>query len=111
MAQGDLTARYPDLVCGNMFSVNISIFYNNRDGTFKDAQTIASDPGPMFPVVTDLNNDGRLDIAVCNIGHDDISIYFNRGGGVFERKKTLPCKGVVPYSLITADFDGDGPTT
>jgi hypothetical protein len=109
LAAGDLDGDgAPDLVCGNMFSHNISIFYNQGDGTFGEAVNIESEPGPMFTTLADFNADGRLDIGVCNIGHDDVAILLNRGSRRFEHTGTYKIKGVVPYSLIAADFDKDG---
>lgn len=109
LAAGDVNGDgLPDLVCGNMFSKTISIFLNKGDGTFAEAYTIEDEPGPMFTVLADVYNHKMLDIITCNIGHDDVAVFKNNGNGQFQRTGVHKSGGVIPYSIIAADFNKDG---
>ena len=62
-------------------------------------------------VVTDLNNDGKKDVALTNSGTNfdgkTISVYFNQGNGIFG-SATNYTVGANPIGIAAADFDNDG---
>ena len=65
------------------------LFRNNGDGTFTDVSVKAGVSNPanryygITPVFVDVNNDGKLDLAVAN--DSTLSyLYLNRGDGTFE---------------------------
>src|SRR5207245_9819229 len=55
----------------------------------------------------DFNRDGRLDLAVANIGGATASILLGTGDGTFEAAKSYAV-GAGPNSIAVGDFDGDG---
>jgi enediyne biosynthesis protein E4 len=65
------------------------LFHNNGDGTFTDVTAKAGLSNPanhyygLTPVFVDVNNDGKVDLAVAN--DSTLSyLYLNRGDGTFE---------------------------
>jgi hypothetical protein len=85
LAAGDLNGDgWPDLVVTNSQSANISVFLNNRDGTFLSPYLIScgylclqNEPvgsGPYGVAVVDLNSDGKADLVVGNLNDGTISI-------------------------------------
>jgi hypothetical protein len=64
------------------------LFHNNGDGTFTDVSVKAgvSDPNKYYgftSVFVDLNNDGRVDLAVADDSTPNY-LYINKGNGTFE---------------------------
>jgi hypothetical protein len=64
------------------------LFHNNGDGTFTDVSVKAgvSDPNAYYgltSVFADLNNDGRVDLAVADDSTPNY-LYLNKGNGTFE---------------------------
>lgn len=69
---------------------------------------------PWYQAVADFNNDGKLDIAVANLGSNNISIYKNTSiAGVISMASKVDfslASTASPYSIATGDIDGDGKT-
>jgi hypothetical protein len=84
----------------------VSVWMNHGDGTlaFKVDYDVAV--GAQGIVATDLNGDGKPDLAVAN-GSDGISVLLNQGGGVFGAQ-TVYLTSVKPSPLASGDFNGDG---
>lgn len=94
------------------------LFHNNGDGTFTDVSKesgIAGSPGKSFGVVvTDVNNDGLMDLFVANDTEPNF-LFINKGGGKFEESGLA---AGVAYSeagkprsgmgVDAGDYDGDG---
>ena len=94
------------------------LFQNNGDGSFKDVSResgIADSPGKSFgAVVTDVNNDGLMDLFVANDTMPNF-LFVNKGGGKFEE---VGLSAGVAYGangrprsgmgVDATDFDGDG---
>ena len=57
----------------------------------------------------DFNGDGRLDLAVANVGSNDVSVLLGNGNGTFRPQVTYAV-GSDPIALVTGDFNGDGRT-
>lgn len=67
---------------------------------------------PSSITSADLNKDGHIDLAVVNIGSNDVSILSNNGTGVFSVSQTIAFNTLFPGSLLgeiaAADLNGDG---
>jgi hypothetical protein len=113
----------PDLAITNSSDNSITILLANGDGTFRPGTTISL-PG-VFPtglVAGDFNRDGKIDLAVVNTcgiggacfpvaepqGPGTVTILLSNGDGTFTVSPATLTTGNVPYSIATADFNGDG---
>ena len=93
------------------------IYYNNGDGTFRDATQEAGlrkDGKGLGVLLTDLNLDGHLDIYVANDTTDNF-LYLNNGKGAFQEvgllhSVALDNTGVANGSMgvDVGDYNGDG---
>ncbi|CAF3673135.1 unnamed protein product [Adineta steineri] len=111
IATGDLNNdNRLDIVVSNYFRGSISIFYGNGDGTFSNMTNYitgnSSHPGTV--VVSDLNNDTILDIAVANSGRDNIGVFFgNKNHSFHDQIRFSTGIGSTPYALVVEDFNND----
>lgn len=96
----------------------ISIFYNNGNGTFREERVLQFPPvyGVSYFETADFNNDGYPDILLTNGDNWDYSpieknyhgvrIFLNNGKNKFTEKYFFPLMGA--SKAIARDFDGDG---
>jgi len=82
--------RGVDVMCGprGLRGEPDHLFHNNGDGTFTDVSVKAgvSDPNRYYgltAVFADLNNDGKVDLAVADDSTPNY-LYINKGNGTFE---------------------------
>jgi len=68
---------------------------------------LAAGPQPQSIAAGDFNGDGKLDLAVANLGANTVSIFLGRIDGSFGPKVDY-ATGLQPSSLATGDFNGDG---
>ena len=104
-----------DIVTGN--SDGAWILFGNGDGTFQTALPVpAANVGPYgnSVAVGDFNGDGNLDLAIGNSAHQvsnsipgTVSILLGNGDGTFRAAEPV-LVGTYPYSVRTADLNGDG---
>lgn len=64
-------------------------------------------PSPTSVATADLNGDGKLDLAVTNLGNATVSVLLNQGNSSFAAKVDYAV-GTFPRSVAAADFNGDG---
>jgi hypothetical protein len=112
--------RRMDLLVTNDTEPNF-LFLNQGGGKFEeigfDAGVAYSDSGRarsgMGVDAADYNNDGRLDLFVANIDHEQFSIYRNEGGEHFsdqagETGIADPTRLLSGWGLKFFDYDNDG---
>jgi VCBS repeat protein/FG-GAP repeat protein len=76
-------------------------------GKFLSGVTYPTGTGPVQVSIGDLNNDGRLDIAVAD--NAGVSLFFQNSGtpGTFSTRTTIN-PGSATFAVTTADLNGDG---
>ncbi|HET7477710.1 MAG TPA: VCBS repeat-containing protein [Dermatophilaceae bacterium] len=120
LAAGDFNgdARVDLAVTINNPNVSLSLLMGNGDGTFGVARNFANTTGLDSPAVvaTDLNNDGRLDLAIthevgcftapCVVGQT-LSVLMGNGDGTFQpTRDTQVGRGMA--KIAVGDFNRDG---
>lgn len=95
------------------------LFHNNGDGTFTDVSEKAgvSDPNAYYgftAVFADLNNDGKVDLAVADDSTPNY-LYINKGNGTFEDDSyasgfalNQDGRETATMGLAVGDYDNDG---
>lgn len=95
------------------------LFHNNGDGTFTDVSVKAgvSDPNRYYgfsAVFVDLNNDGKVDLAVADDSTPNY-LYINKGNGTFEDDSyasgfalNQDGREIAGMGLAVGDYDNDG---
>jgi hypothetical protein len=79
--------------------------------SFQPAAVYTVGEFPVHIAAADFNNDGFIDLAVVNIGSNDVSILLNNGCGVFTEAPGSPVSmglGILTSDIVAADFNGDG---
>ncbi len=97
----------------------LGIYYGDGKGGFKPLQPIFQRPptyGHTYMEGDDFDQDGRLDLLVCNGDNGDydspakpyhgIRILLNQTNGMFQQTVFLPMHGV--FRAIARDYDQDG---
>lgn len=115
---GDLDADgKPDFAVTNLLSNTVSVFRNISPygiinaGSFDTKVDFAVGTNPLNPVIGDLDNDGKPDLAVAISNDGTVSVFKNIGtgsfnAGSFAAKVDLPA-GQSPYFVNITDIDGD----
>jgi hypothetical protein len=98
-----------DLVTGNADGDSGSVLLGDGNGGF-GAPTSFLVGTPFYSMaVADFNGDGRLDLATANGTANRVSVLLGDGHGGFSAGPGSPITvGSSPYSVATADFNGDG---
>lgn len=103
---------YADIATANYVSGSVSVFLNQRNGTFGPEANYDSIPGnhsgTFFLAVADFDNDGNLDIAAVNAGNNNVSIFLGNNDGTLGSAVQYPSGDVNDRSVAAGDFDGDG---
>jgi FG-GAP-like repeat/Abnormal spindle-like microcephaly-assoc'd, ASPM-SPD-2-Hydin len=87
------------------------VLLGNGDGTFQPPGNNLDSNSLIWMAAADFNGDGKLDLAVTNdlgASGNSNSILLGNGDGTFQSPIQLPSVGL--YSLVSADFNGDGKT-
>jgi sugar lactone lactonase YvrE len=101
----------PDLaVAGSSFG-GVTVLLGNGNGTF--TETSASPILPETPAsgvaAADFNRDGKIDLAVSEIGGTSVSIMLGNGDGTFTQASGSPVAvDLFPWTIDVGDFNGDG---
>jgi hypothetical protein len=110
VALGDVNGDgHLDLVTSSGSQANVSIvsvLLGNGDGTFGAATSYAVGTTPTAMVLSDVNEDGRLDILTANLGNSTASVLVGNGDGTFGAATSYPA-GVNPFGIAVSDANGD----
>lgn len=101
---------WPDIVTTNRLSNDVSLAYNAfGNAVFSSERRYAAHTNPIAVAVADLNQDGRLDLAVANSSSRDVSILANQRHRFSSppARYTLGTSSPPPADILAADFDGD----
>ena len=110
----------PELAVANWANTlnSFTLYKNTTSGnsvSFTLINTIASGgTGPRDVIISDIDGDGKLDLAVENQGSSsgNIAVFKNTSTGVgnfsFASSQLYNNGGAIPYALATGDLDGDG---
>ncbi len=97
-----------DIVTANELSGDVSVLFNNGDGTFADCSNYPAGGDSLRSVfAADFDGDGDLDLATANRHSNDISVLLNDGDGTFA-PPSVYAVGSGPLGVFAADLDGDG---
>ncbi|MGD0363470.1 MAG: FG-GAP-like repeat-containing protein [Bryobacteraceae bacterium] len=72
-----------------------------------NATSLPVGSAPSYVAVADLNNDGKLDLAVTNSGSATVSILLGNGDGTFAAHQDY-ATGNAPMAVAVGDFNHDG---
>ena len=107
----------PDLIIVNYDDNTVSVLLNTTaqgatTPTFAAQQTFATGEEPRSVTLADVNDDGRPDLIVANNAGNTVSVLLNTTapGAIttsFAAQQTF-ATGVGPWSVTTADVNGDG---
>ncbi len=104
----------PDVATANFIANTVSILLGNGDGTFQARTDYPGLRGPISLATADVNADGKLDLLVANTTcrstctqAGSVSVLLGHGDGTLSSPVDYPV-AFVPYSVSTADFNGDG---
>lgn len=89
---------------------NVSVLLNLGGQNFSVPVSYDVGPHPQAIVARDLNNDGKLDLAIAHAGSDHITTLLNLGRGVFQAASSIAIYSWVEldFTLGAGDFNGDG---
>jgi hypothetical protein len=98
----------PDIVVANFHDVtgSVSVLLGKGDGTFESAKSFATGLGPLFPVIADVNGDGKPDIITGNYYAGSVSVLLGNGDGTFQPQTEIAV-GTNPAFVSVADINGD----
>ncbi|CAF0810793.1 unnamed protein product [Adineta steineri] len=99
-----------DIIVANFQSNTISILYAFGYELFGSPTKYLTDDGsqPNSVAISDINNDGSLDILVANYGTDNIGIFLGYNNGKFNTMITYSLEvGSKPFFINVGHFDND----
>ena len=111
LAFGDFNSdRQLDIAVTDFNSDYVGVFLGYGNGDFAAATKYSSGVGsrPFYISIGDLNNDNRSDIAVVNLGSNNIAVLFGLGNGTFLPGRAYSTgAGSAPHALAIGDFNKD----
>jgi len=116
VAIGDLDGDgKPDLAVTNYTSSTVSVFRNTSTVgaiTLATKVDFVTGTSPQVIAISDLDGDGKADMAVINLSTNSLSVFRNISTGTINTgsfaTKVDFATGSAPYGLAIGDLDGDG---
>jgi FG-GAP-like repeat len=95
LAVGDLNGDgYPDVVTANLSAASMTVFLGRADGTLAPAVNVpVGVPGSSAAytiALADFDGDGKLDVAIADVGANRIVVRLGRGDGTFGPEVSYP---------------------
>ena len=75
--------------------------------TFQPQVPYGTGASPVAAATGDFNGDGILDLAICNVGDNSVSVLLGNADGTFQPQQAYRV-GAGPFGIAEADFNGDG---
>ena len=91
---------------GGFGNGGVSVLIGTGDGTFLTAASYDTGRNPRSTAVSDLDGDGKQDLAIANYGDHNISVRLGNGDGTFQTALNYGA-GTNPNSVAIGDFNGD----
>jgi hypothetical protein len=86
----------------------VTVSMGKGDGTFETPVVYSVDRDPGQPVILDINQDGKPDIAVPSWDKQEIEVLLGKGDGTFQPAVSYLSTTQVPNFMIGGDYNGDG---
>ena len=99
-----------DIAIANSGSNDIIIFQGYGNGSFEAIQSYSTGDSsfPCAIIVSDFNNDERIDLAIANYQASNVQLLFGFGNGSFGNETLYPMNyNSRPYALAVGDFNND----
>src|SRR6266511_2796219 len=96
----------PDIVTVNPILRAVSVFSGRDQGLFFEPVVVAEGTEPFQVAAGDLDEDGKVDLAVADAGADSVLILLHDAAGSLAPAVEYPA-GKTPRLLALADLDGD----
>lgn len=88
-------------------ATNVDVAAQCNSPVFSGAPSYAADRTPNSVAVGEFNGDGKLDLAISNLGSDNVSILLGDGFGGFGPPSNFPVNHQ-PSAIASGDFNKDG---
>ncbi len=85
----------------------LDVWLGNGDGTLAFSDSYPAGENPQSVVTTDLDGDGRLDLAIPTFGSGEVSVLRGLGDGRFQPAPGSLATGTGAREVVAADLDGD----
>ncbi|TRX37096.1 FG-GAP-like repeat-containing protein [Flavobacterium restrictum] len=120
IAIGDLDGDgKPDLAIANPNNSTVSVLRNTATSgaittsSFAAKVDFTTGKNPYSVAIGDLDGDGKMDLAVANLGSNTVSLYRNKSSVGVINSSSFSTKvdfvmGTYPYSVAIGDLDSDG---
>jgi hypothetical protein len=94
---------------GSTNAVSVYLNINVSSGTFTPSSqgSVSVGNGAFDLAISDIDNDGDLDLLTANDNINTVSVRLNNGSGTFSGGQEVAV-GINPARLVTGDLDGDG---
>jgi hypothetical protein len=89
-------------------TIDVLLGYGNGSFAAQMMNSVGSLSAPFSMAVGDFNNDNRVDIAVADSSHSNISVLLGYGNGTFAHYMSYSTGSLSSVSIAVGDFNNDG---